>query len=57
VHSVRKVSDEFTVPLYRAINASSIVTVMNPGGGRNSGSIRTRPHARYGSRRIRNPNQ
>jgi hypothetical protein len=45
----RRVSDEFTVPLCRGIIARSIVTVMKPGGGRNSGSIRPGPPARCGS--------
>jgi hypothetical protein len=39
------------------IIARSIATAMKPGGGRNSGSIRTGPHARYGSPRTRNRNR
>jgi hypothetical protein len=41
----------------RAFQKTVIMTsrnVMKPDGGRNSGSIRPRPHARCGSRRTRN---
>jgi len=52
----RKVSDEFNVPLRRAIIARSIAVAMKPHGGKISALIRPSLPARFGWRRIRADN-